>query len=323
MGSSAEWEPACPVCGEVAGAWMIVPGDWRRPELDTDFELRWCNGCKHGFLHPPPTLEASMAAHDLDEYFTHGAEEPDAPPGSLLGRIESRVREHIAWRLDDGEETRHNVASVLREPKRVCEIGCGAGQLGAFLVERGHSYVGIEIDAVARSLAASRGLEVFEGVAQEVPPELAGRRFDAVVMSHVLEHVADLRAAMQTIVTLLGERGVFVAEVPNNQAVDGHELGATWYWLDVPRHVQFFTGESLTRLCNEQGLRARGLEYTGFVRHYQDPWIEKEKRIHDFMAGRGWDGPRSGRRRAWRRLFEAAFLPDAKRYDSVMVVAER
>ncbi len=316
-------EPACPVCGVFATDWMTVPGDWRRPQLDARYDLRWCDGCEHGFLHPPPSLEDTIAAHYLDEYFTHGAFAPEARRGTVLHRLESKVRGHVAWRLDQGGETRHNFAAVLGEPKRVCEIGCGTGELGEFLASRGHSYVGIEIDGAARALAKERGLEVHEGVAQEVPGELADRRFDTVVMSHVLEHVADLQAAMRTITALLDEGGVFVAEVPNNEAVDSGELGATWYWLDVPRHVQFFTGASLSRLCNEQGLRTRALEYTGFVRHYQDQWLDQEKRIHDFMASRGWNGPRSGRRRAWRRLLRQAFLPDAKRYDSVMVVADR
>lgn len=275
----------------------------------------------HGFLDPMPSLEDAIAAHDLDEYFTHHDVQDGSGRGTLARRVERKLRTHLAWRFDNGGSTPDNFASALQGCTRVLEIGCGKGELGAFLKERGHEYTGIEIDATARSIAQERGLEVVEGTAESVPPELEGRTFDAIIAAHVLEHVTDVHAAMQTVKSLAKARARIIFEVPNNVAVGGKAQGACWYWLDAPRHVHFFSGPSLRRLLEGAGFRVDWFRYTGLMRQFEDEWIAAEQHIHDVLTPRGWRGPRASRLRTWRLLAETIRAPHEERYDSVMVRA--
>src|SRR6266850_3384010 len=114
--------------------------------------------------------------------------------------------------------------------------------------------VGVEPDPTARRVAAERGLEVYAGTAEELPPEIRHRAFDIVVFSHVLEHCLEPIRALQIAASRLKPNGVTVVETPNNEAAGCREAGSAWPWLDVPRHLNFFTAQSLRLACQAVGL---------------------------------------------------------------------
>lgn len=314
--------PRCTVCDGTSDPWMSVPGDWRRPDVDATYELYRCQGCGHGFLDPMPSLDEALAAHDLDTYFTHHDGETAVGRRPLWRRLEERLRVRLAWQLDSGGHTPDNVLRALRGARSVVEIGCGKGELGQRIVGAGHDYVGVEIDDAGRALAAAAGLEVVKGVAQEVPEALRDRRFDAVVAIHVLEHVTDLEGTAEAIRRLLEPGGRAIIEVPNNAAVGGGYHGPYWPWLDAPRHVQFFTGDSLTRFFERRGFRRRDLHYTGFTRQLSPEWLMDQRAVEEVLARRIPRPRSSGARHAWRLLARASISPAERRYDSVMIHAE-
>lgn len=80
---------------------------------------------------------------------------------------------------------------------RVLELGCGVGVLGKKILEKGHSYVGIDISSDAVEIAKKNGVWAY---CQEVPPinndfEFLGYKkvidFDVVVATEFLEHFED------------------------------------------------------------------------------------------------------------------------------------
>ena len=112
-----------------------------------------------------------------------------------------------------------------------------------------------------------------------------------MVISHVLEHCRDPIAALANARALLSDRGVLMVETPNSAALGCKVRGAGWYWLDVPRHLNFFTEDSLRTLCAHVGLLPQRAEYSGFSRQFSVGWIEAETRIR--LASTG------GRKRRW------------------------
>jgi 2-polyprenyl-3-methyl-5-hydroxy-6-metoxy-1,4-benzoquinol methylase len=311
--------PVCPLTGARMKRWLHVPCDWRRPELETGYDLYWSAPGRFGQLHPRPTADEVADSYEVD-YYTHGG--PPAP--SRAKRFLERAREHLAWRADYGTEltaSRFRGLATGRSSPSALEIGCGDGTLLADLRADGWTVAGIEPDPMARRAAEARGLEVHDGTAEDPPGAMLGRTFDAVVMHHVLEHCLDPLAALRSAAALMKPDWLLIVETPNNKAAGCRSAGASWPWLDVPRHLNFFTAHSLHLACAAAGLTISSTTYTGFTRQYQTPWIEMERRIRAAFNGKAVI-PNLGRI-AWSQLFRTAFADPRYKYDSVRVEARR
>ena len=96
-------------------------------------------------------------------------------------------------------------------------------------------------------------------------------------------------------------------------------------WLDVPRHLNFFTRRSLQALARAAGLEVMRYEWTGYCRMFSEEWIaEEQARWERFApACNGGMPPRPSKARAWRLLLRTGFSPPDRKYDSVRIVARR
>ena len=137
-------------------------------------------------------------------------------------------------------------------PGRVLDIGCNTGQLMALLTARGFAMTGVESNPLAADRAAARGLRVKVGrfesglVANEKP-------FDAVVMSHVLEHIAEPQNALRSLAELLAPGGRLFVFVPNALSLRARLSPGTWAPLMPVDHVWQFSQESLRCLVQACG----------------------------------------------------------------------
>ena len=109
--------------------------------------------------------------------------------------------------------------AIRRElPRRgdleVLELGCGfrATQLMALGPRLRHG-VGIDFQ-IAPELARLEKLTFHQGAIEEAFPKLAGRRFDAVLLISVLEHLTDPLLTIKTVRGLLQNSGVLLINVP-------------------------------------------------------------------------------------------------------------
>ena len=104
------------------------------------------------------------------------------------------------------------------DPSKVLDVGCGAGDNAALIMAK---YPACEIHGVTHSAAeaaiAGKSMSacwVFD-IEKEIPAELAAVKFDAVIFSHVLEHLRDPAAIVSKFAGLLLRRGCVVIAVPN------------------------------------------------------------------------------------------------------------
>ncbi len=104
----------------------------------------------------------------------------------------------------------------LAEVERVLDIGFGRGQLSCWLADRGKQVVatGLEIASYGVDVAALRreGIQVAECRAEGLP--FADGAFDAVVMSHVLEHCPNVQTALAEVRRILRDGGHLWVFVP-------------------------------------------------------------------------------------------------------------
>ncbi len=137
------------------------------------------------------------------------------------------------------------------EPLSVLDIGCGRGLLLQAFAGLGAKCLGIERDEFPGTESAA--IEIHVGALQDAA--LRERRFDIIVIWHVLEHITELGALFDELPRHLNPGGLLVVSVPNFSSWQSRLFRQHWFHLDIPRHVTHFEKSWL-----EQKLTAMGLK---------------------------------------------------------------
>jgi len=134
---------------------------------------------------------------------------------------------------------------------KLLEIGCGNGDRLALFRDMGWKVSGIEPDVGAAQLAIAKGLDVSQ--ATLLPGLFPAASFDAILMSHVIEHVPDPQQTIRECHRLLRPGGVLVMLTPNTDSLGHRWFGKNWLHLDPPRHLHLFNCRNLSKLCSDEG----------------------------------------------------------------------
>lgn len=265
-----EYLGRCPLCGSAQRTllyeglrdrvFFCAPGSWT---------LHRCGGCKSAYLDPRPIPESMGRAYE--QYFTHQNEDQHAP-ASFLKRIKQLVKNGY---LNRKWETSLSPASPMLSmllPKSIkafidegimrhlprpsggralLDVGCGDGQFLALASSAGWRVTGFDPDPKAVHHARSRGLDVQLGGFETL--QQASDCFDAITVSHVIEHVYDPKELMANCYRLLKPGGYFWIETPNINSYGHSEFKGDWRGLEPPRHLQLVSWELLQVLLDEAG----------------------------------------------------------------------
>jgi SAM-dependent methyltransferase len=240
-------------------AFRAAPGSWT---------LMRCRNCRSAFLDPRPNPQTIELAYR--SYYTHGQAAPPPPVGRLRQALANDYR-RARWGYADGptlpggrlvplvapsrgaivdREIRHLPATP---GGRLLDVGCGSGAFLAQMAALGWRAEGVDPDPAAVAGAREAGVHVTQGTLTDLDrPEQAGA-FDAVTLSHVIEHVHDPTDDLRRIHRLLRPGGLLWIATPNLEALGHRHFGRDWLGLDPPRHLVLFTRASLERLLRSTG----------------------------------------------------------------------
>jgi SAM-dependent methyltransferase len=200
------------------------------------FEVRVCPDCGLAVTWPPLS-DDGMAPYYPPGYYGSGQRYPWPLESLLSGVLARRARRLEQW---------------LGRRGRVLDVGCGPGHLLHSFQRRGWTTVGLErSDTAARTAREVYGLDVRVGTLRDAgfPP----RSFDAVVLWHVLEHLADPEATIADAGGLLTPGGVLLVGVPDFGSIEARWAGSSWFHLDVPRHRTHMTAATLEAMLRRCG----------------------------------------------------------------------
>ncbi len=162
--------------------------------LDPVCNIAQCQTCGYVFDNPRPTIE------DLIDFYSK--------PGkydSWLGEIDARNR---LWRR------RLNKLRSTRKPGSLLDVGTGIGQFLTLARGTYDQVYGTEVSSTAVEIAKEKyGLDLFQGVLEDLATQ--NKTFDNITLFHVLEHVPDPKALLETCHSLLNPDGRIVIAVPN------------------------------------------------------------------------------------------------------------
>ncbi len=235
----------CPICGNGQAA-LLFRQSFEGPAAATllaGYDVVVCSGCGAAYADriPPQSV--------FNDYYRD------------LSKYENSQRSGKESSFDD---QRFRDVAIAVEPfipgpqARVVEIGCATGRQLDLIRQRGFSNI--------RGIDPSPGCAEAAEKLYRVPVtpgtifNLSAVESDFLIASHVLEHIVDLSAAIQSMAGALSEKGRIYIEVPDATRMVGRADAP--YQEFSTEHINFFSPQSLANLFSRHGFAVVAVERT-------------------------------------------------------------
>ena len=260
--------PRCVVCGEqgrplysgLRDRLFSAPGEWSHVQCPAA-------ACGLIWLDPMPVPEDVHKAYET--YYTHAEQRPRAGALQriLLAAKRGYVANHYGYDASAAEralgllpwaypgrrsELDFSVMWLKSEGRgRLLDVGAGSGWLVEHLGALGWEAEGLDFDRLAVERGRARGLRMhLGGLAEQKFPDAS---FDALTMSHSIEHVHDPVAWLGEVRRVLRPGGRLALATPNTRSLLHRKFGASWFPLDPPRHLCLFNRAALGLALGKAG----------------------------------------------------------------------
>ncbi|ACF11850.1 Methyltransferase type 12 [Chlorobaculum parvum NCIB 8327] len=241
MNKKKELSRACPVCGCGYGEIIHHMDFVLEPEnpLPTSYDVVKCTDCSFLFAD----VDADQAKYDL--YYELLSKYEDKNTASGYGDTEYDKK-----RLS---VTADFISGLLSREKAILDIGSGGGGLLKELKEKGYS----DLNALEPASKCVHEMPSYiNGKSGSLFDDLMqifeGKKFDLIILSHVAEHIYDLKGALKNVISLLKADGKIYIEVPDASRY-ANFYKVPFYYFDV-EHINHFDRNSLDHLALSVGL---------------------------------------------------------------------
>ncbi|MBT8219792.1 MAG: class I SAM-dependent methyltransferase [Bacteroidia bacterium] len=210
------------------------------------FPLWKCSDCDFCFTQHPPTEEECGQYYESEDYISHSDTKE-----SLTDRMYHLARNYMLrrkWKLVKRYTNNRRQGQLL-------DYGSGTGYFLDYAIQQGWDVEGIEVSESARKFCKDQ----FDIDAS--PAEFlfsTKKKYDAITLWHVLEHLYDFHRYIDRFKTLLKSEGTLIIAVPNYQSLDAQSYGPHWAAYDVPRHLWHFKPKDLKRLAVKHQMKIVG-----------------------------------------------------------------
>jgi len=241
----------CPICGS--------PSDpVARPH---PYVYARCRDCGAYFVDPMPSPDQVAGSHYDEVYYASAEPRPDEDAWNRGARRAARHR--LGW-----------IEQAAGAKGRFLDVGTGTGFQLAAARDAGWEVEGVDVSARAVAFARDTlGVPVRLGTLEQAG--FADETFDAVSLTHVLEHVPDPVGLLTEVARILRPNGVAAIAVPNSRALVNaaynlvhrargryrRDKFACGLW--PPDHVIGFDARSLREVIVRSALRPLELVVTG------------------------------------------------------------
>lgn len=249
----------CPSCGHQEHTVESVVKDHFLSK--ESFTLAKCSDCGLLFTLNRPSLDKIGDYYKSEDYVSHSSTKK-----GVVNRVYNVVRNYTL-----GKKVK--LVSSLTSGTHLLDIGAGTGHFLKRAKDEGFVVLGLEPDSDARSVAKS--VNDVELLPLESLSGLDDAQFDCITMWHVLEHVFELNAELETILSKLKDKGVFIVAVPNHTSFDAAYYKEFWAAYDVPRHLYHFEPETIIKLVEKKGLKFAKMLPMKFDSYYVSMLSEK------------------------------------------------
>jgi 2-polyprenyl-3-methyl-5-hydroxy-6-metoxy-1,4-benzoquinol methylase len=230
---------ACPICGS-RDVHIVHHQRFALPEsfpLPSAYDIVACENCSFVYA------DTSGKQPDYDRYYELFSkyEDPSVATGGGDSELDLRRLDATASMLADTVTTRSDHARIL-------DIGCAGGGLLRALRRNGFvNLTGLDPSPACVARVQASGFVCIHGKVSDLPRLEGLGTYDAIVLSHVLEHVVDVRETMKALRGLLADGGVLYIEVPDAARYVEYPF-VPFYYFDA-EHINHFDAASLDNLA--------------------------------------------------------------------------
>ncbi len=165
-----------------------------------------------------------------------------------------------------------NIEALLTTPNRsILDIGCNNGEFLVVARERGWTVTGHELSRYALERARKKDIEAFDGKLD--PSTFGGRRFGAVSLLGVLEHVPYPSELLRVVLGFLEPGGILAVLVPNIESIATRILQEKCNTFDGIEHINFWGRATFARV----------LQKNGFVEAHSETAISEIYTINNYL----------------------------------------
>lgn len=238
-------EPTCKICTSSDTRKLFTSKNVHGRHLlgNENFSVIECLGCKAVFT------DVAVDAGYYERYYLDDYYEPASAPGAGV------LQGFLSWIDFLGFSRRLAIIKKFKgKGEKLLEIGCGRGGFLAKLPKAFNKY-GVEINDDGASYVREHYPDVTLYHEKIDAPGFSGnRKYDVIIMWHVLEHIDNPNTFLAALKKLLGTDGILVCDVPNRDSLGFTIAKNKWFHLDTPRHLFFYNHASLRSLLNRHQL---------------------------------------------------------------------
>lgn len=252
----------CLVCGSDSFEPFLVCRDYTVSQ--ENFNIVSCKSCGFKFTNPRPENSVIGDYYKAEEYVSHS----NTTKG-VVNKLYHSVRNYTL-------KQKLKLISSYVSRGTMLDYGCGTGMFLNVCKNDGWETYGLEPDDNARKMSIEKGLDVFSNKVK-VSDRIADKKFNAITLWHVLEHVTDMEATLSFFKSKLNDDGVLIIAVPNHVSYDAQYYKEFWAAYDVPRHLHHFDINSMTSLVEKAGFKFQESKPMKFDSFYVSMLSEKYK----------------------------------------------
>lgn len=252
----------CIVCGSSQFEPFLVCKDYTVSQ--ENFNIVSCKSCGFKFTNPRPENSVIGDYYKAEEYVSHS----NTTKG-VVNKLYHSVRNYTL-------KQKLKLISSYVSRGTMLDYGCGTGMFLNVCKNDGWETYGMEPDDNARKMSIEKGLDVFSDK-DMLSDRIADKKFNAITLWHVLEHVTDMEATLSFFKSKLNNDGVLIIAVPNHVSYDAQYYKEFWAAYDVPRHLHHFDINSMTSLVEKAGFKFQESKPMKFDSFYVSMLSEKYK----------------------------------------------
>lgn len=225
----------CPICGSEKINPLFNCTD--HTVTNESFTIAQCEVCELSLTSPRPAEDSIGSYYLSDNYISHSG-----GGKNIFDRIYVLARGiTLRWKK--------NILEKNTTGQSLLDVGCGTGNFLSFMNKNRWYVEGVEPSPLARKTAENQiGKKILADIKQ-----VEKNDFDAITLWHVLEHLYDPNAVLQSLKSRLKDSGTIFIAVPNHKAYDALHYQQNWAGYDVPRHLWHFSPDNMKTLLKKNG----------------------------------------------------------------------
>ncbi len=239
----------CPLCSNSEYKFLFDTYDVQFSRTLKKFPLVKCMKCNMVYLKERPIQEYIGNYYPQNSY--HLFTKKTGVDRSLRERLKVKTKERLKKRdrklidkiLLNFVPAYWRLAALFPQGSKILDIGCGGGWKLDLYKEFGWETYGFDISSEAVKIAKSKGHHVITEQVENI--SYHDNYFDAIQISHVIEHLPNPVFTIKKAFALLKKEGFLLLETPNQASFLAKVFKADFWQIDSPRHFCLFCKKSL------------------------------------------------------------------------------